>query len=78
MVVNADGKIVLVNAQTEMLLGYTREELLGMPVESLLSDGIGDLQGDRRQEKLRRTRCSPDGSTDEGLCAAQERHEGRG
>jgi PAS domain S-box-containing protein len=50
VLVNAEGEIVLFNAQTEALFGYTREELLAMPVESLLSDGIGDLQGYRRQE----------------------------
>jgi PAS domain S-box-containing protein len=50
VLVNAGGGIVLANAETEKLFGYTRAELLGMPVESLLSDGIGDLHGYLRQE----------------------------
>ncbi len=61
VIVNADGTVVLVNAQTEMLLGYTREELLGMPVDSLLSVGIGDLRGDRRQEDAAAPGARPTG-----------------
>jgi PAS domain S-box-containing protein len=33
---DADGKIVLVNAETERLLGYRREELIGKPIEFLV------------------------------------------
>jgi PAS domain S-box-containing protein len=38
--VAADGRIVLVNAQTERLFGYGREELTGQPVEILVPDAI--------------------------------------
>ena len=38
--VDADGRIVLVNAQTERLFGYRREELAGQPVEILVPDAI--------------------------------------
>ena len=34
--VGTDGKIVLVNSQTEALFGYPRDELLGQPVETLV------------------------------------------
>src|ERR1022692_4531804 len=36
--VDADGRIVLVNAQTERLFGYRRDELAGQPAEILLPD----------------------------------------
>jgi PAS domain S-box-containing protein len=38
--VAADGRIVLVNAQTERLFGYQRDELAGQPVEILVPDAI--------------------------------------
>ena len=36
VIVNASGKIVVVNSQTEILFGYGRHELLGQPVEILI------------------------------------------
>ena len=38
VIVNRDGRILLVNAQTEALFGYSRLELLGKPVEILIPD----------------------------------------
>lgn len=38
VIVDGDGRIVLVNSQTEQLSGYTREELLGQPVEVLVPE----------------------------------------
>ena len=38
--VDAGGRIVLVNAQTERLFGYRRDELVGQPVEILVPDAI--------------------------------------
>jgi diguanylate cyclase (GGDEF)-like protein/PAS domain S-box-containing protein len=36
VIVDSDGRIVLVNSQTEALFGYARAELLGQPVELLM------------------------------------------
>ncbi len=38
VIVGEDGAVQLVNAETERLFGYTRDELLGMPIECLLPD----------------------------------------
>ncbi|MDX1456840.1 MAG: PAS domain S-box protein [Marinobacter sp.] len=38
VLVNQAGKITLVNAQTEKLFGYSREQLMGEPVETLIPE----------------------------------------
>ena len=38
IIVNQGGEIELVNAQTERLFGYAREELLGRPIETLIPE----------------------------------------
>ena len=40
VIVNKDGRIVLINAQTERLFGYRREELIGQQVELLVPERI--------------------------------------
>lgn len=40
LMVNAEGRILLVNPQTEKLFGYRQEELLGKPVEMLIPAGM--------------------------------------
>lgn len=38
VIVNKDGKIHLVNAQTERIFGFNREEIIGEPIEILIPD----------------------------------------
>ena len=40
VMVDATGAIVLVNAETERMFGYGREQLIGQPIESLLPLGL--------------------------------------
>ena len=40
IMVDATGAIVLVNAETERMFGYGREQLIGQPIESLLPLGL--------------------------------------
>jgi PAS domain S-box-containing protein len=46
--VMSDGLIVLANARVEALFGYTREELIGRPVEILVPDGARPLHPRKR------------------------------
>jgi len=48
VVVDANGRIVVVNSQTERLFGYSREELIDRPVEMLLPDRFRDRHRDHR------------------------------
>ena len=46
--VGADGRIALVNAQTERLFGYERSEMLGQPVEMLVPESARAIHPRRR------------------------------
>src|SRR5688572_21532141 len=48
VVADAEGRIVLVNAQAERLFGYGREELVGRPVEMLVPKETRERHPDHR------------------------------
>jgi len=54
VVADSHGTIVLINATTERLFDYTREELIGMSVQALVPDALRD-----RHEQLRASFVSP-------------------
>ena len=71
--VDADGAIVLVNAQTERLFGYGREELIGQPVEVLVPDAVRGVHPSRRAGYVADPRPRPMGA---GMELAGRRRDG--
>jgi PAS domain S-box-containing protein len=49
VIVNSQGKIVLINSQTDKLFGYARQELLGLPMEALVPNRFRDRHAGHRE-----------------------------
>jgi PAS domain S-box-containing protein len=62
VIVNASGRIVLVNSQTEKLFGYAREELLGQLVETLMPERLRERHPAHRSGYLDSPRVRPMGA----------------
>ena len=71
--VDADGRIALVNAQTERLFGYGRDELVGQPVEMLVPDVVRDVHPGHRAGYVADPRPRPMGA---GMELAGRRRDG--
>jgi len=73
VITDSDGKIVLVNAQTEVLFGYARAELFGQQVEVLLPESVRQRHVGHRVDYLADPRTRPMGI---GLALAGKRKDG--
>jgi PAS domain S-box-containing protein len=73
VIADSEGKIVLVNAQTETLFGYPRDELFGQPVEALLPEAVRQRHVAHRMGYLADPRTRPMGI---GLSLAGRRKDG--
>lgn len=62
VVADEHGTIRLVNRQTETLFGYTRDELLGQPIEILLPDRSRDHHPNLRGEYFKKPTVRPMGA----------------
>ena len=71
--VDRDGRIALVNAQTERLFGYGRDELIGWPVEMLVPDGVRGVHPGHRAGYVADPRPRPMGA---GMELAGRRRDG--
>jgi PAS domain S-box-containing protein len=62
IMVNPDGRIVLVNTQTEKLFEYPRDELLGRPIEVLVPDRFRAVHPGHRDHYFGDARARPMGA----------------
>jgi PAS domain S-box-containing protein len=62
VVVDTDGRIVIVNRLTEKLFGYSREELFGQPVEMLVPDRLREAHVADRTRYYAELRTRPMGA----------------
>lgn len=62
VIMDREGRITLVNAQTENLFGYRREELIGQPVELLVPERFRGSHAGYREGYLAAARTRPMGA----------------
>lgn len=62
VIVNRTGEIILVNSQTESLFRYSREELLGQPIEILVPERFRDNHPGYRNDFFHAPRVRPMGA----------------
>jgi protein-histidine pros-kinase len=62
VLVNPEGHILMVNAQTERLFGYSRDELIGQTIEILVPDRFKQRHPDHRQQFFSKPGARPMGA----------------
>jgi len=78
VLVDSEGRIVMVNRQTELLFGYEREQLLGQPVELLLPEAAREAHRGVRQEYAAHPRTAADGRQPRAVRPPSRRQPGAG
>jgi len=73
VIADAAGRITFANAQTEVLFGFPRTELIGKSIETLVPERLRDSHGAHRTSYLRSPRLRPMGA---GLALHGRRRDG--
>ena len=74
LAVEADGRIAYANPRVEATFGYTRDELIGQPIETLLPEGVREQHAGHRSGFFAQPVARPMGM---GLDLAGRRKDGR-
>jgi protein-histidine pros-kinase len=61
VIVDDQGRIAIVNDQSEKMFGYTREQLVGQPIETLLPDAVRSRHVHHRRKYIKDPRVRPMG-----------------
>lgn len=61
LIVDTDGQIIRANSQAASLFGYTRDELLGRPVEMLVPPRLAEAHAQRRADYIAHPHTRPMG-----------------
>ncbi len=72
VIIDGEGRIALINAQTEKLFGYARGELVGMPVEVLIPQRFHDRHPGHRHSFFGEPKLRPMGAGRELWAARQD------
>ncbi|MGC4065110.1 MAG: PAS domain S-box protein [Polyangiaceae bacterium] len=75
LIVDARGEIVVVNAEVERLFGYTRDELLGRSVETLIPERFASGHAAHRAEYAKTPSARPMGAGRELYARHRDGHE---
>jgi PAS domain S-box-containing protein len=73
VITDAQGRMIVVNARTEALFGYARQELIGQPVEMLIPETLRSRHTTHRADYMQTPRTRPMGG---GLVLAGSRKDG--
>jgi PAS domain S-box-containing protein len=72
VVVDGDGRIARANAQIQRMLGFTRDELVGRPVEVLLPERLRRSHAWHREDYIAEPRIRPMGAGLELFCRCKD------
>ena len=73
VIIDAQGKIAIVNTQAEKIFGYKHKKLIGKPIEKLLPKAASRYARGLPRCLHQRSGCAADGQRPEPHCRAQGR-----